>query len=43
LNAERPPAPALYGGSQCRLRGGLKALLSADTNLNYDIFYRELV
>jgi hypothetical protein len=29
------PAPALYGGNQCRLRlrGGLKALLSADTNL----------
>jgi hypothetical protein len=27
------PAPALYGGSQCHLRGGLTALPSADTNL----------
>jgi hypothetical protein len=29
------PAPAIYGGSQCRLRlrGGLKAMPLADTNL----------
>jgi hypothetical protein len=28
------PAPALYGGNQCRLRlhGGLEAMPSADTN-----------